>query len=169
MGQYVLILNASYEFLNVASIRRAVKLICKGKAEVVESYPDRVLRSISGQMQAPSIIRMRYYIIRPFKEAPLTKKNILIRDQYVCQYCGNPGNTVDHLIPRSKGGDSSWENCVCACSGCNSRKKNRTPREAEMKLLRHPNKPRFISKVVLDARKNGADWEKYIFWNVDIS
>lgn len=167
MGQYVLVLNASYEFLNVASLRRAVKLIYKGKAEVVETYPDREIRSVSGRVNVPSIIRMRYFIVRPFRQAPLTKKNVLLRDRYVCQYCGDVGNTVDHILPASRGGKSTWENCVCACSQCNSRKKNRTPAEARMQLLSAPKRPTFVSRVILDAQKSGAKWEKYVFWNVD--
>jgi 5-methylcytosine-specific restriction endonuclease McrA len=167
LGQYVLVLNAGYEFLNISSLRKAIKLVYKGKAEIVEALPEREIRSTGRSFKMPSIIRMLYFIVRPFKQVPLNKKNVLLRDRHKCQYCGEPGSTVDHVVPSSKGGQASWENCVCACSYCNSKKKNRTPREAGMKLLQPPKKPKFISRMIIGAESLASGWEKYLFCNVE--
>jgi len=162
MKDHVLILNASYEFLNIASLHRAVKLLFKGKAEVVEYHPQWEIRSSVHQMKYPLIIRMRYYITRPYYAVPLTKKNILIRDDYTCQYCGDTGNTVDHILPRSRGGQSSWENCVCACSYCNTRKKDLTLRESGMKLMREPKRLKYPLWIEMKNRKSMDAWQKYL-------
>ena len=128
----VLVLNASYEPLNITSWRRAVVLIIKGKAEGIELrehqiYPDFPL---------PSVIRLRHYVRIPYKEIPLTRRNLLHRDNNTCQYCGHSGEslTLDHVIPRSRGGGDTWENIVSACVRCNVRKGSRTPKEADMPL-----------------------------------
>lgn len=164
----VLVLNASYEFLNVTSLKKAVKLIFKGKAEVVKAREDEKVRVRDIRIPLPSIIRMLYYINKPFKEVPLTKKNILLRDNHTCQYCGNYGDTIDHIKPKSKGGPDSWENCACACGPCNRRKNDRTPEEANMKLSRKPRKPTHIPwiRIKNDAKTEG--WGKYLFWNIGI-
>jgi 5-methylcytosine-specific restriction endonuclease McrA len=164
----VLVLNASYEYLNVTSLKRAVKLVYKGKAEVVEAVGDRQLKARTLRIPLPSIIRMLYFIHRPFKEVPLTRKNILLRDRHVCQYCGKQGDTVDHVIPRSRGGRDSWENCVCACAFCNRRKNNRTPDEANMDLLRKPRKPSHIPWLLIKQDASREGWARFLFWNISI-
>lgn len=168
MKEGVLVLNASYEFLNITSLKRAVKLLYKGKAEVVEAIGEQKYSSKSLKIPLPSIIRMLYYINRPFKEVALTKRNILLRDRHICQYCGKQGDTIDHVKPKSKGGKDHWENCVCACGVCNRKKNDRTPEEANMVLLRKPKKPSNIPWLVIkqDAEKEG--WGKYLFWNISI-
>ena len=168
LREAVLVLNASYEYLNVTSIKRAVKLLYKGKAELVEAVEGREIGNTVFRMRLPSIIRMLYMIRRPFKEVPLTRKNVLLRDRHVCQYCGRPGDTVDHVRPRSRGGADSWENCVCACAPCNRRKNNRTPEEAGMKLRRKPRRPASIPWILVkqDAAREG--WARYLLWNVSI-
>ena len=125
----VLVLNSTYEALNVTTFQRAVKLIFAGKAEMLHGR-ERVLASPTFEMRMPSIIRMLYYIRRPMQKVALTKKNVLIRDDHTCQYCGGRGErmmTVDHVVPKSRGGDSTWENLVCACMRCDNRKNNRIP------------------------------------------
>ena len=134
----VLVLNFTYEALNVTSFQRAVKLIFAGKAEMLHGR-ERILASPTFEMRMPSIIRMLYYIRRPMQRVALTKKNVLIRDEHACQYCGTRGErlmTVDHVVPKSRGGDSTWENLVCACMRCNNRKNNRTPHEAANRASR---------------------------------
>ena len=168
MANYVLVLNVSYEYLNVATIERAVKLLYKGKAEVVESIDDREIGTSRIRMRVPSIIRMLYYIVRPHREVAMTKKNVLLRDDHTCQYCGRPGDTIDHVHPRSRGGSSSWENCVCACSTCNTRKNSRTPEEANMKLTRRPRKPAFIPWILVKRDASRVGWAKYLFWHLSI-
>ena len=161
----VLVLNASYEYLNVTSIRRAVSLVIKKKAEIVEAVHGRVIGGATRRFGLPSVVRMLYYIRRPFKEVPLTRKNILLRDRNVCQYCSRNGDTVDHVYPRSRGGVDSWENCVCACSHCNRRKNNQTPDEAGMKLLSRPRKPALIPWLMLRRESTRQGWGRYLFWD----
>ena len=162
MSSYVLVLNASYEFLNIASLERALKLIYKGKAEIIESVPGKEIASVKNRFKMPSIIRLLYLIVRPYKNIPLSKQNILLRDGFVCQYCGRHGNTVDHIIPKSRSGKDSWENCVCACIECNQKKHNRTPQEANMKLLRKPRRPSIISFIIRRLKLTNRSWEKYL-------
>src|SRR5437016_2905537 len=114
----VLLLNFTYEALHVTSLRRALKLLIAGKADLVETSNGKKVHSEKFEMPVPSIIRLRYFVNRPFLEVPLTRKNILLRHNYTCQYCGSKDGknmTVDHIIPKSSGGGATWENLVCAC------------------------------------------------------
>ena len=168
----VLVLNFTYEALNITNFQRAVKLIFSGKAEVVHGRDDRTLCSPSFEMRMPSIIRMLYYIRRPMQKVALTKKNILLRDDYMCQYCGTRGErmmTVDHVIPRCRGGPSTWENLVCACMYCNNRKNNRMPEHANMTLLRKPKQPKYIPWIQIKRNTFPGEWHKFLFlYNVSI-
>jgi 5-methylcytosine-specific restriction endonuclease McrA len=161
----VLVLNATYEALNVTSLQRAVKLVFAGKAEVLH-HNERLLRSATIEMRMPSIIRMLYYIRRPRQKVALTKKNVLLRDDYTCQYCGRKGEgqmTVDHVTPRSQGGPSTWENLACACIICNNRKNNRTPHDANMSLLRKPRTPKYIPWIQIKRHTVPGEWYKFLF------
>lgn len=160
----VLVLNASYEYLNVTTIRRALSLVFKNKAEVVEAVQGKSVSGVTLKVGMPAVVRMLSYIKRPFKEVPLTRKNILLRDRGTCQYCGKSGDTVDHIMPRSRGGRDSWENCVCACGSCNRWKNNRTPDEANMALLSKPRKPALVHWLM--ARRDSARqcWGRYLGW-----
>ncbi len=159
----VLVLNASYEYLNVTTLRRAIKLLYKRKAEIVEAVGGETLSSVSTRHEMPSVIRMTYYIRRPYREVPLTRKNILERDGHVCQYCGGPGSTVDHIQPRSRGGEDSWTNCVCACGPCNRSKNNQTPKEAGMMLRCPPRKPSPIPWMANRRLTRQRDWGRYLY------
>ena len=138
----VLVLNQNYEPMSVCSARRAVVLLYLQKAEVIEKNHQQV-HSVNMTMDLPSIVRLSRYINVPRKRILLNRKNVIKRDGHQCQYCGTHDGpvTVDHLIPRDRGGQDTWENLVCACMKCNTKKRNRTPREAGMKLLRKPRKP----------------------------
>lgn len=160
----VLVLNASYEYLNVTSVRRALSLVLKNKAEIVEAIQGRVVQGASRCVGMPSVVRMLYYIRRPFKEVPLTRKNIILRDRGTCQYCGKHGDTVDHIMPRSRGGRDTWENCVCACGYCNRQKNNRTPDEARMKLLSRPRKPALVHWLMARRDSTREGWGRYLGW-----
>ncbi len=162
MGK-VLVLNASYEPLNITSWRRAVVLLIKGKAEQVEHNG----RYVYADTPLPTVIRLRQYVRVPYKEIPLTRRNILHRDGHSCQYCGCTGDdlTLDHVIPRSRGGEDSWENMVAACVRCNVKKGNRTPKEANMLLRQPPHKPH--SGLYFEATKHiksgvHQEWKKYV-------
>ena len=159
----VLVLNASYEPLNITSWRRAIVLLLKGKAERLEHNG----RVIYADFPLPTVIRLRHYITVPYKEIPLTRKNILHRDGHSCQYCGYTGEdlTLDHVIPRSRGGGDTWDNMVTACVRCNVRKGNRTPDEADMPLYIPPRRP--YSSLYFEVAKhlkNGTheEWKKYV-------
>ncbi len=162
----VLVLNSSYEPLNVTLWQRAVELIFSGKAEAIHNTSRR-LRSAGGfEMALPSVIRMLYFVRRRPKRVALTKKNVLLRDDYICQYCGACGDratmTVDHVIAKSAGGQSSWENLVAACTHCNGRKGSRTPRQAGMTLRRKPKEPRHIPFLVVRRHTEQDEWWKYL-------
>lgn len=162
MGK-VLVLNASYEPLNITSWRRAVVLLIKGKAEQLE-HNERLIYS---NFPLPSVIRLRQYIRIPYKEIPLTRGNILERDRHTCQYCNYRGEqlTLDHIIPRSRGGKETWENLVAACVRCNVKKGNRTPREANMILHCTPRRPysSLHFELVKYTRENlNHKWRKYV-------
>ncbi|TAM59097.1 HNH endonuclease [bacterium] len=170
MGE-VLVLNFTYEALNITSFQRAVKLLFSGKAEMVHGR-ERAIHSTSITLRMPSIIRMLYYIRRPMQKVALTKKNVLLRDDYTCQYCGVRGErlmTVDHVLPRSKGGPSTWENLVAACVRCNNRKNNRTPDDANMQLKRRPKQPRYIPWIRIKRNTLPGEWHKFLFlYNVSV-
>jgi 5-methylcytosine-specific restriction endonuclease McrA len=161
----VLVLNASFEPLHVCSIKRAVTLIMHEIAERVDDSA-ALLHSPSTSIKVPSVIRLRRYIKRPPRfHIAFNRRNVFRRDNHTCQYCGHVGGdlTLDHVIPRSKGGKNSWENIVAACRECNSRKRDRTPFEARMKLLREPYAPRFVfSTAYGQAPKFDPNWDKYL-------
>ncbi|MEW5859368.1 MAG: HNH endonuclease [Cyanobacteriota bacterium] len=162
MGK-VLVLNASYEPLNITSWRRAAVLLIKGKAERVEHNG----KYVYSDFPLPTVIRLRYYVRVPYKEIPLTRRNILHRDSHSCQYCGYTGDdlTLDHVIPRSRGGGDSWENIVTACVRCNVNKGSRTPKEANMILRQPPRKPySSLHFEVAKHLKSGThqEWKKYV-------
>lgn len=138
----VLVLNQNYEPLNVCHVRRAFVLLDRGKAEVLENGRGW-LHSPSSTFAIPSVIRLIYLIKRPRRQPRLTRRDVFLRDGYTCQYCGRQTRdlTLDHVIPRRRGGQHLWENVVAACRHCNHRKAGHTPQEAHMLLTREPNAP----------------------------
>src|SRR5688572_1184555 len=132
---HVLVLNQNYEPLNVCNARRAIVLIDLGKAEVLE-VDGLVYRSPSREIRVPSVIRLQRLVKRPRPKVRLTRREVFVRDQYTCQYCGLTAKdlTVDHVIPRHRGGTHIWTNVVSACQNCNHRKGGRSLDEAQMKL-----------------------------------
>jgi 5-methylcytosine-specific restriction endonuclease McrA len=161
---HVLVLNASYEPLNITTWRRATVMLLKGKAEGLEHDEDRLIRP---DLLLPTVIRLRQFVRVPYKPLPLTRRNVFQRDGHACQYCGLRGEmlSIDHVLPRSRGGVDAWENVTTACLPCNVRKGNRTPREAGMPLRREPRRP--LSSLSFEAgRQIGAgrhqEWSKYL-------
>jgi len=163
----VLVLNQSYEPINVCGAKRAIKMSLLGKAEVVESGEFEI-RSETSQFFLPSVIRLKKYVYLKIrkKKVPFSKKNVLRRDQFTCQYCGSSDGemTLDHIYPRSKGGESTWKNVVCSCRVCNARKGNCLPEEIGMVLISKPTQPifpligSFGKSSVIFSTKN---WTKY--------
>ena len=163
----VLVLNATYEPLSVVSVKRAVVLLLKEKAELVEAAEAR-LRAENFSLPRPLVIRLVYYVKIPRRVSlPVSRRGVLTRDHYTCQYCSlTPPRkflTVDHILPRSRGGKTTWENVITACQKCNSRKGNRTPAEANMQLLSEPKRPRYIAIASLGNAEAKQAWGKYIW------
>lgn len=160
----VLVLNYDYTPVNITNITRAIKLIVKEKAEVIKEGT-KILRSEKIEFKAPTIIRLLNYVKIKLFKVVLTKRNILIRDGFKCVYCGDPNNlTLDHLIPKSKGGKNDWYNLVTCCDTCNKKKGDKTPEEAKMTLLRKPFKPNYYSFLKTYLEKNLTDWQPYLFF-----
>jgi 5-methylcytosine-specific restriction endonuclease McrA len=164
-GGRVLVLNATFEPINVCTVRRAAVLVLKQKAEVVE-HGDQQLRSERLEMDRPVVIRLVTYIRIPrdVHRRKITRKAVLARDSWTCQYCGSskPGLTVDHVIPRSRGGESVWENIVAACTACNRKKGNRLPREARMHPRHSPRPPGPHVFIRIAAPRVPTTWEQYL-------
>ena len=163
MGQ-VLVLNASYEPLNITTWRRAMVMMIKGKAESLEQDTSREIRRGT---HLPTVIRLRQYVHVPFRQLPLTRRNLFQRDHQTCQYCGSRDQplSIDHVVPRSRGGSDTWENVTTACLSCNVRKGNRTPKEASMPLHRAPHRP--LSSFSFEASRHihsgrHREWSKYV-------
>ena len=145
MAQRVLILNQDYSALTVCSVERAFLLIYLNKAERIADAKDKFLRTVNASFPMPSIIRLNGYVKLPYRGVLMNRQNIFKRDNHRCQYCGSTSNlTLDHVMPRSRGGPSSWDNLITACRSCNAKKGNYTPEEAGMPLKSKPFKPSFL-------------------------
>jgi 5-methylcytosine-specific restriction endonuclease McrA len=164
LGAPVLVLNRNYQPVNVCNVKRAVIMLFMDKAEVVENGRG-VIRTPASSFPCPSVIRLAYMVRCPRPRVRLTKREILRRDNYTCQYCGRRAAslTVDHVVPRHRGGAHDWGNLVSACPACNLKKGGRTPREAGMALLREPREP-YASADYLFGRylPKNAEWRKFV-------
>ncbi len=164
MSEPVLVLNRNFEPLNVCDTRRAIGLLLLGRAEIVENGRGEI-RSAKAVFPRPSVIRLAHFIRRPRPRVKLTKREIFRRDDYRCQYCGAAVSrlTIDHVIPRHRGGAHRWDNLVTACPPCNRRKGGRLASEAHMLLLRPPSEPH-PSAAYLFGRyaRDCHEWSKYL-------
>jgi 5-methylcytosine-specific restriction endonuclease McrA len=161
----VLVLNATYEPISFVSIKRAVVLLLKEKAEVIEASVERKLRAEKTAFPYPLVIRLVTYVPVPrFFNLPLTRRSLLSRDNYTCQYCNSTESplTIDHVIPKSRGGKTEWTNVVAACVSCNRKKGNKMPVEAKMIPRTPPAKPGYIAVVLLGQAKGNETWARYI-------
>jgi 5-methylcytosine-specific restriction endonuclease McrA len=162
----VLVLNQNYEPLNICNVRRALVLVFSGKAEILEQNVVGISTS-RDIYPAPTVIRLTYFIRRPRPRVKLTRREILIRDRHTCQYCGHRGNdlTIDHVIPRSRGGLHTWDNVVAACRPCNHRKGGKSIVEARMSLRNQPLEPRAGAYYCIERRLDTAmhrEWQKFL-------
>lgn len=142
----ILVLNADFQPLNLTTLQRGFNLVYTGKAEIVEYDNENPIESTVGTYRRPLIIRLVRFVYLPFKKVPLTRYNVYRRDGHVCMYdnCQTKTTlTLDHVMPKSRGGGNTWENLVTCCKKCNSRKDDMTPKEAGMKLKRKPVRPTF--------------------------
>jgi 5-methylcytosine-specific restriction endonuclease McrA len=163
MAEQVLVLNATYEPINVCSVQRAIVLVLKQKAEVLERSARR-LRAATRQFPWPYVIRLVNFVRVPRHEGrKITRRAVFARDDYTCQYCGASSRlTMDHVVPRSRGGRSSWENVVTSCAPCNSRKGDRLPAEAAMFPKAHPRPPAPSVFIAVAAPRRPKSWEPYL-------
>ncbi len=186
-----LVLNRNWQPVGVASVARALIKVYNGAAKIVDpndyqlyTWSDwSALEPADGEpfiqtpqlrLRVPEVVTLVHYDRVPIKRVTFSRRNLFRRDNYTCQYCGErPGTeelTIDHVVPRSQGGESTWENCVVACVRCNARKANRTPRQASMRLLRQPRKPKWRPAYASLSVKIDS-WSRFIsevYWNVEL-
>lgn len=174
-----LVLNADYRPHSLVTWQEAIGYLVRGVARVVEEYTDWKVRSPSITIKVPSVIVLVKYVVFRQK-VKFNRANIYARDSYRCQYCGKKAGaehkldiqelTFDHVIPRAKGGKTTWDNIVTACSSCNSKKANRTPREAGMTLLTEPQQPKAVTNLqfTLPRRSIPETWRDYLYWEQEL-
>lgn len=161
----VLLLNQDYQPLSICDVRKSILLVLMGKAELLHDNPKRKIHTVRTEFEFPSVIRLRTYARTPYRNIVLSRRNIMKRDNNHCQYCGGTNDlTIDHVIPRSRGGKDTWENLVTACTRCNHRKGNRTPKEAEMHLLREPFRPNHILFLRNTLSRVEENWKPYLYF-----
>ena len=171
--EQVLLLNITYEPLKVINWKKAITLLLLGKVEVIEEY-GREVRSVSFTIKLPSVVRLLRMVKRPKTPVKFSRQNIYSRDQYRCQYCGKrfPSEdlTYDHVLPKSRGGRTKWDNIVTCCIHCNRSKGGRTPDEAGLRLIRQPGRPKWVPalKITIGFREVPNTWRDYLYWNVEL-
>jgi 5-methylcytosine-specific restriction endonuclease McrA len=197
LNQHVLVLNRLWQAVNICTVRRALTLLFEGRAQVVFSTPDGAFQTfnfsqwqdfseqqpdpesihgISFKIRIPRVILLAVFDRLPKKEVKFTRHNIFERDRNTCQYCGRVFErkdlNLDHVIPRDRGGPTSWENIVCSCIECNTLKANRTPLEAGMHLIRKPKRPKWRPFVQICVSFDRHDsWKHFLdlaYWNVEL-
>lgn len=166
MSEEVLVLNSDYEPLNICNVRRAMNLVFGGKVDVLHEN-SLVLRTISREYTSPSVVRLKSHVKRPHPQLRLSRRSILARDGYECQYCGHSGHdlTVDHIVPKRLGGGTTWENLVCCCKKCNSRKGDKTLAQVGFSLNNPPRRPKYVPFISLTKFIAGARnevWRDYL-------
>jgi 5-methylcytosine-specific restriction endonuclease McrA len=197
LNMQVLVLNRFWQAVNVCSAKRALTLVFQGHAQVVlgntdgsfqtysfrewqdfslqEPHPE-VVRTVSFRIRVPRVIMLLIFDRQPKKEVKFTRHNIFERDRNTCQYCGGIFDrselNLDHVIPRDRGGPTTWENIVCSCIACNTRKANHTPQEAGMRLIRKPKRPKWRPFIQINLSLNYHDsWKHFVdlaYWNVEL-
>ena len=171
--QRTLLLNQGYEPLTTISWQKAICLLTLGKVEIVEEY-DREVRSAFVAIKMPAVVRLITYFRRRKQRVKFSRQNVLARDRWRCQYCGDKRPiaelTYDHVVPRAQGGKTYWENIVTAYRECSGRKANRTPHQAGMKLLQQPFKPTWVPLFTIQLRGPLPDqWPSYLYWSEEAS
>lgn len=197
LSQNVLVLNRLWQAVNICSVKRAFMLLYQGHAQVVETEEgtfqtmnfdqwynfsngyegEDVVHTVSVRIRIPKVILLMFFDRMPKKEVKFTRHNIFERDNNTCQYCAKKFDrkdlNLDHVIPRDRGGETSWENIVCSCVACNSKKGNRTPPEAGLKLLKKPKRPKWRPLLHIQFNKTSNEsWKHFVdlaYWNVELS
>ena len=168
-----LLLSQGYEPIKIISWQRAIVLMTLDKVDIVEEY-DAEIRAMSMIVKVPAVVRLRKAVRRHSKPVKFSRVNIYARDGYRCQYCAVRCKidelTYDHVIPRSRGGRTTWENIVSCCYTCNAKKANRTPAEAKMLLRTTPTRPAWIPSVQIRVSTHSVPdaWRDYVYWAGEI-
>lgn len=164
LNRQVLVLNQNYEPMQICNVKHAIVMLYLRKAEMVES-DGAMIHSVNSSFPLPTVVRVKQYIDYRGYEIVLSRKNILRRDEFRCQYCGKHHSqlTLDHVIPKRHGGGDTWENLVTACVKCNNVKGDRTPEQAEMPLLKKPKKPHYVQFFQQHIGEPLNTWKPYIF------
>ncbi len=159
----VLVLNYDFSPISVCTVQRAFLLVFLEKAEMLADARGGLLHTVNSAWPMPAVIRLRRYINMPYKGVLLTRQNIFKRDNYTCQYCGTHKElTLDHVVPRSKNGKSSWSNLVTACKRCNARKGDYTPEAAGLRLRRRPARPSYLDFLRHNSGLFQEEWGPYL-------
>ncbi len=170
-----LLLNATFEPLRVISWQKAITLVCQGKVEIIDVY-NKEIRGVTISFKLPSILRLLKYVRlrKGHDTVKFSRANIFARDNYSCQYCGDKFRsedlTFDHVMPAAHGGKKTWENIVTACIDCNNKKANRTPDGAAMRLIKKPEKPKWMPTVTITIglKNTPESWRDYLYWNMEL-
>lgn len=163
MNRKVLVLNQDYSPISVCTIQRAFLLTYLNKSELVQSANGFKLRSVDQSFPMPAVIRLNKYVNVPYKGVPLTRQNVFKRDKFKCQYCGfDKDLTLDHVVPRSKGGKSTWNNLVTACKKCNARKGDSTLEKAHLHLKSKPVRPSYLLFLRESTGNIYEEWQPYL-------
>lgn len=161
LNRGVLVLNNDFRPLHICNSRRAISLVLSGKVDVLQSS-ERHIHSATTIINIPSVIKLRYYVKKPYKHVLPTKRNIFIRDGFTCQYCGsNVRLTIDHVIPQKRGGKNSWDNLVTCCWKCNNKKGDKRPEDVGLVLRSKPKKPS-CDLIFKEAKIKRADWADFL-------
>lgn len=162
-GNRVLVLNFDYSPLSVCTAQRAFLLVFLQKAEMLADYKECLLHTVDDSFPLPAVIRLKRYVVVPYKGVLLSRQNIFKRDAYTCQYCGTQKElTLDHVVPRSKNGKSSWTNLVTACKRCNARKGNYTPEAAGLRLQKKPERPSYLTFLRFYSGLFQEEWAPFL-------
>ena len=158
-----LVLNQDFRPISVCSVKRAFVLVFMNKVEMVSSFNGTKFHTVDQEFNIPAVVRLQNYVNVPYRGVELTRLNVFKRDSHLCQYCGSKGDlSLDHVLPRSRGGSSSWKNLVTACKPCNTRKGDETPEEANMSLASKPFKPSYLMFLRDFSGFKYEEWKPYL-------
>jgi len=172
--QWTLLLNSTFEPLKVVTWKKAIIMVMLEKVEVLEEY-ERIIRGVTLALRLPAVIRLNHFVKRRTPIVKFSRQNLYVRDKGKCQYCGalfEPKElTYDHVIPRSKGGQTEWTNVVTCCTACNLKKGGRTPEEAGMSLIRRPKVPIWIPLLTMNLgiEEPPDPWKDYLYLNLELT
>ena len=170
MNDRVLALNQDFSPMAVCTVQRAFILVYMNKAELIKKVGDKYIRTVTSSFPMPAVVKLNRYIHIPYKSVVLSRNNIFKRDNFTCQYCGATENlTLDHVIPRSKGGGTNWKNLITACKSCNAKKGDNTPESAGMALEKKPYKPSYIIFLRDFSGFTKDEWRPFLIQNNRIS